>query len=216
MRHTGRRRLLTLLVFALSLTPLALNVQTANAELQGDTFPFHYQIDASTTMAKTGQTIDVPPGEFIGAISFFDGALEGVLTLPPATFTMEVAGIGLVTATAKIKPIGIVTGNVDFFTFPPVMTAHNSFHLRIISAYATPAGIPVGDNLVGDMCRTSTPINITMSGPVNLGGASTVSGTFTIPDFQYCGLVVTQALNLLVAGPNNTFSATATPMAPPE
>jgi len=49
-----------------------------------------------------------------------------------------------------------------------------------------------------------------MSGTAVLGGASTFSGTFTMPPFKNCGLKTT-AINLVLAGPGNTFTATATP-----
>jgi hypothetical protein len=215
MRHSGRRRALALAVVALSLLPLTLSAQKANAALEPPLIEFHYLIDSSTTVKKLNQTIEVPTGEFIGAISLQDGSLEGALTLPPAEFTFEVAGVGLATGTAKIKPVGNVTGSVDFFHFPLVMTATTSFHLRIVSVYASPAGIPVGPNMVGDLCRTVTPMSITMQGPIDISNPSTVSGTFTIPNFQYCGLAVGQALNLLISGPDNTFSATATPAGGP-
>jgi hypothetical protein len=37
------------------------------------------------------------------------------------------------------------------------------------------------------------------------------SGTYTIPPLQNCG-AATKALNLVVPGPGNTFTAVATPM----
>jgi hypothetical protein len=174
-----------------------------------ETVPFHYTVNATTTMKKLNQTITVPPGTFSGVLAPATGELEGHITLPPATFTMEVAGIGLVTATAKIKETGPVTGMIDFRQFPNLpMTATSTFTIRIVSAYAP--GIDY--NLVGPLCITREPVSVTMNGEANLSGPSTLSGTYTIPPFHYCNnVVVTQALNLLVAGDGNTFTATATP-----
>jgi hypothetical protein len=49
-----------------------------------------------------------------------------------------------------------------------------------------------------------------MKGIAHLDKPSTFTGTFTIPKFKTCGLA-TAALNQLIPGPGNTFSATSTP-----
>ena len=49
-----------------------------------------------------------------------------------------------------------------------------------------------------------------MNGTANLSGASTFSSTYTIPDLANCGLATT-ALNLVIPGPGNTFSAVVQP-----
>ncbi|HEX6567728.1 MAG TPA: hypothetical protein VF015_01115, partial [Acidimicrobiales bacterium] len=59
-------------------------------------------------------------------------------------------------------------------------------------------------------CQTRTPITLTMSGPVDLVNGSTFTGDFTIPKFKDCGLL-TFAINLLIPGDGNTFTATASP-----
>ena len=43
-----------------------------------------------------------------------------------------------------------------------------------------------------------------------LTAASTFTGTYAIPQLAHCGLATT-ALNLVVPGPGNTFTAVATP-----
>ena len=42
-----------------------------------------------------------------------------------------------------------------------------------------------------------------------LAGTSTFAGTFTLPNFKTCGAATT-GLNLVLPGPGNTFTATAT------
>jgi hypothetical protein len=44
-----------------------------------------------------------------------------------------------------------------------------------------------------------------------LAKPSTFSGEFTMPKLIYCGFAQTQALNLVMAGPGNTFTATQPP-----
>jgi hypothetical protein len=51
-----------------------------------------------------------------------------------------------------------------------------------------------------------------MSGPVDLVNGSTFTGEFAVPKFKNCGLP-TFALNLIIPGDGNTFTATATPKA---
>lgn len=124
--------------------------------------------------------------------------------MPPAKLTLQLAGVvPLVTATAQIVQAKPITGTIKLPSFKVTATA--TFNLEIVSAYAT--GIPV--NLVGNSCTTATPISVTMSGIAHLGGKSTFAGTFAIPNFKTCGAATT-GLNLLIPGPGNTFSATAT------
>jgi hypothetical protein len=157
-------------------------------------------------MKTLNSDIVVKGGRFQGGIDFGTNELRGSIILPATTFTFPDGALGLVTATAKINPVGPVTGLVDFNTL--TVTATSKFNIRIVSAYVAGTTSP---NLVGNYCRTSTPITVTMSGPVSLGDASTFSGEFTMPPFTQCGFVTTQALNLVMSGPGNTFSATATP-----
>jgi hypothetical protein len=86
------------------------------------------------------------------------------------------------------------------------VTATATFNIRIIDAHAT----GTTTNLVGPICKTSKPMSVTMSGPASFSAPSVFSGTFTIPPLQNCGLG-TRALNLVLPGPGNTFSASATP-----
>jgi hypothetical protein len=87
-----------------------------------------------------------------------------------------------------------------------VVTATATFNIRIIDAHANGTTI----NLVGDQCMTSTPVVVTMSGVASFGTASTFAGEFTLPTLKNCGLGTT-ALNLVLPGPGNTFTASATP-----
>ena len=207
--RTRRRRRVAVMVVALTVwSSLALDVQAAMAFPPGDVvFPFSYTVHASTHMQKLNQTITVPPGNFTGGIDLTaGGTLVGNISLPPATFTFKLAGVvPLVTATAKITSTKPVVGTVDLNTF--VVTATATMNIRILSAYAQGTTSP---NLVGDLCITATPVSVTMSGPASFGAASTFTGTYTLPNFKTCG-PATIALNQVLPGPGNTFTATATP-----
>ena len=207
MRTRTRSWLAALVIGITVMSSLALDAQAAQAFPPGDpVFPFSYKIDATTHIKKLDQTITLTGGSFTGGIDLATGGLVGAIKLPPATFTFNAAGIvPLITATAKIVPTKLVVGHVDLSSL--TVTATSTFNIRIVSAYAP--GIPV--NLVGNSCITTQPVVVTMKGVASFGSPSTLSGVFTLPTFKTCGLAVTTALNQLLPGPGNTFTATATP-----
>lgn len=166
--------------------------------------PIDYRVTASTTLAKLGQTVHVPPGTFKGSINTTTGALTGTLTLPEAHTTVRLAGIGLATATFELAPTAPVTGTVNFSNL--AVTASASFNVLVPSV--SPLGLPV--NLVGNSCGTARPVHVTFSGTFSFGSASKFAGTYTIPPLKTCGLA-TPALNLVIPGPGNTFDAAFAP-----
>jgi hypothetical protein len=206
MKFLKRRTAAIVAVVVVASTALVFSLAPASAfDPNGNIYHFDYNVDATTHMKTLNSDIVIKGGRFQGGIDFGTNELRGSITLPATTFTYP-TGVGLATATAKIAPVGPVTGMVDFNTL--TVTATSSFNIRIVSAYLLGTTSP---NLVGNYCRTSKPVTVTMSGPISLGDASTFSGEFTMPPLIYCGVVQTQALNLVMAGPGNTFTATATP-----
>jgi len=225
---SARRRFAVALVSIAALAlPVVATAQPAKAFPKGDfVFNFKYKITATTTIKKLNQTITPPPGTFTGAIDIDKGGiLVGSIKLPPVSFTFAPGGLlPLATATAQIVQAKPVTGKVDLSKLK--VTATSTFNLKILKVVpATPTlpgglggllgggGLPVTPppvNLVGDKCTTESPITVTMSGIASFTKPSTFKGTFTIPKFKTCGLA-TVALNQLIPGPGNTFSATAKP-----
>ncbi len=215
-----RRRFVAAVAGFALLAPLVLTAQPASAFPKDDfVYKFSYKIVASTHVKKLNQTITPPPGRFTGGIDITaGGVLVGSIKLPPVKFTFSpAAGIPLATVTAQIVQAKPVTGNVDLGNFH--VTATSTFNLRILSVVpATPTVPGVGPlpvpvppvNLVGDSCTTEKPIVVTMSGTASLTKKSTFKGTFTIPNLKNCG-ALTVALNQLIPGPGNTFTATAYP-----
>ena len=167
VQGTKRRVVAGIALMLLAAAPLVAIAPPAEAFPKGDSvIGFAYKIRATTHIKKLNQTISPPPGTFKGQIDIELQRLQGSITLPPATFTLQQAGLPLAT------------------------------------------GMPV--NLVGNSCTTATPVSVTMTGIASLTKASKFSGTFTIPNFKNCGLA-TAALNQLIPGPGNTFTANATP-----
>lgn len=191
----------------LTLAGLAMGVAQAGpagaAAHSDPTFPIDFIVKASTHIAKLNQTINVPAGKFVGSLDLVTGKLTGNITLPPASDTISLAGIGLATAGFAVAQVKPVTGQVNLTNL--TLKATSVFNAKI--PYIHPAGLPI--NLVGNNCQTATPISITFGGKVNFSG-STFTSTYTIPNFQNCSLP-TSAINLLIPGPGNTFTAKFSP-----
>jgi hypothetical protein len=195
--------------------------QPASAFPKGDpVYQFKYKVVATSTIKKAGLTMSPPPGTFKGGIDLSTGQLLGSISLPNTTFTQTEAGIGKVTATAAIVPVGPVKGKVNIGNFK--VSATSTFNIHIITMYLDSPALPTLPvavpplplphvNLVGNSCTTASPISVTMKGTANLGGASKFSGTFVMPPFANC-LALTPVLNQEIPGPGNTFSAVATPL----
>ncbi|MDQ1466288.1 MAG: hypothetical protein QOH10_703 [Actinomycetota bacterium] len=209
MRPTFRRAIAALTTPLLAGSLLLAATTTASASATSaavgpaGTIPFNYWVDASTTLAKLGQTVTVPRGTFKGTIDIATFNLTGSIKLPPASAVVAIAGLPLATATFKIAEVQPVTGHIDLSTL--TVTATSVFKIRLVSL--TPVGLPFV-NLVGDSCRTSKPVSVTMSG--SFTPPLVFSGIYTIPPLRDCG-ASTAALNLVVPGPGNTFTAVATP-----
>jgi len=202
-----RRRAIAIAVLAITaIMPMGVSLQPATAWPAGaNIYYFDYNVDASTHMKKLDQTITVPGGRFQGGIDFATGLLIGSIVLPESTITFKGAGVvPLLDITVRIIPTKAVTGLVDFNTLQ--VTATSVFNIRIVRARLS--GTPIG--LIGGQCITSKPISVTMTGPASLGGDQDFAGNFTLPPFKDCGKK-TDILNTLMAGPDNTFSAHASP-----
>jgi hypothetical protein len=161
-------------------------------------------VNAQTTLATLSQTVTIPAGTFVGRVNASTSKVTGTLKLPPATTTVTLAGIGLATATFTIVPTGPVVGKFNFNNYR--LNATSVFNIHVDSV--TPQGLAV--NLAGNDCFTSTPVSLAFSGKVSPFGGGTVRGSYTIPNFANCE-AITAALNLLLAGPGNTFTAAMTP-----
>ena len=191
---------------ALMTVPIVALVAPSGPASASPTLPVHYTVNASTTLATLHQTVTVPPGSFTGTIDLGNGALRGDLSLPPATTTVGLAGVGLAQATFQLAPTRPVVGTVDFATL--AVTATSTFDVLVTSV--EPLGLPI--NLVGASCGTSSPVSVTFTGTFSLSGPSSFAGQYTIPPLKRCGLL-TPALNVVIPGPGNQFTARFSPNA---
>jgi hypothetical protein len=164
-----------------------------------------WNVSATTHIASVGIDNTTSGGSFVGEVDLGTGAINGDLTLPPSEATFAVLGVGLADVGFAVEPTGPVTGTLNLADLTVSMTS--TFHIKL--THLNPAGID-GVNLIGNRCQTREPVTLTLAGPVDLANGSTFSGEFTIPKFRNCGLL-TLGLNLVLPGPGNTFTSTATP-----
>ncbi len=163
-----------------------------------------YKLTVHTHIKKMNQDVTVKHGRMHATVALDTGNLRGNITLPPATTTTYVGGIGALTATFQMQQAKPVKGHIDFATLK--VRATSVFNIKIVSAYAGP--IPI--NLVGNSCTTVTPVSVTMTGTASFTTPSTFKGTYTIPKFKNCA-ALTPVLNQLIPGPGNSFVAVASP-----
>jgi hypothetical protein len=197
-----RKRMATLVV-ALAMVGAAFTAFAPAAS--AGTIELHWNVNATTHIAKSDSDVNVTGGRFDGTINTDTGALSGAMSLPETTLTMNLLGaIPAADVTVKISPVGRTTGHVDFATF--FVTTKSVFNIRVTKV------VPHGtdQNIVGDKCKTETPITIRLGGVAALDKPSSFSGTFTIPEFADCQLFEV-LINQLIPGPGNTFTATFAP-----
>lgn len=180
---------------------------TVQAPAQADPFmPIDWKVDATTTMKSLKQTVVVPTGSFKGQVDLETMALSGDMKLPQATKRLDIGALPVANVTFAMEQAAPVTGQVDLASMTATTTA--KFNVRLVSV--RPVLTP-WVNLVGNNCRTATPVTTTLGGPLNLVDKTTFSGTYALPKFTGCGLFVTPMINAIVPGPGNTFSATFYP-----
>jgi hypothetical protein len=204
---TGRARR-TLAAIGLTLAVAAGSVALAPSVSADPDIPINQNIDVTTHLATLNQDIVTNGGSLTGTLDLGTGDLVGDLTLPASETTMQLVGlVPLATVGTRVVPTGQITGHVDLAT--STITTSSSFNLHI--QYVRPLG--VGINLVGNRCQTSRPITLETTGTIDLATQTgTLEGEFEIPPLKNCGLS-TLLLNALVAGPGNTFTASASPAA---
>jgi len=199
---TRRGGLAALMVLVLATFGLATAPSAGAADV---IIPITWNINASTHLKNLNLDVTVPTGTFTGTVDLTTGAIQGNLSLPPASKTISFIGIPLATATFAMSAAGPISGHVDLVN--GTATVNSSFNFAISSATLS---IAPWLNLVGNNCHGVTPITVNMSGPISLTGASTFSSTYTIPKLTGCGLV-TPILNLVVPSSGNTFTASFSP-----
>ena len=206
MRRTGRlRRKLVKLAFVVAAAGTALGLG-ANAAFADTVLNIQYPITTgSTYLTGPGTTVALGPGTTTASADLTTDTLSGItLSLPPATASFSVLGIPS-TATTVFNQVGTGTGTINNDTGAVTITAH--VNIQITGLWE--AGIPVA---VGPACQTVVPatITVTSGSDWSILAGGTLTGTYTIPLFNNCGLldVLAPVIDAIVPSSGNTISLT--------
>jgi hypothetical protein len=161
-----------------------------------------YDASGTSTIAKTGSNVNLGPTTLTTAINP-DGTFTGHLPLPPTSTSFKALGLLPTTATVTFVEAAPLTGVLKS---QPKPTISSTASVYIKLSDVTVAGLPA---LVGDHCQTADPVSIPAATPdgqvFNVTTGGTLQGTFTVGNFENCGLT-TPLLNLLVPGSGNTVT----------
>jgi hypothetical protein len=204
-RAFGLRRLAV--TGLLTIAFVAGSVGAAPAASADPDIPFETTSSATIHLAKLGLD-STATSTISGTVDLATGDITGELDLGTTETSVDLFGLTAATIGVAIEPTAPLQAHLDFTTLE--ITASASFDIDI--AYVPPLGIE-RLNLVGDRCTAREPITIEITGTVDLATfAFDASGEFEIPRFKSCGLF-TGLINLLVAGPGNTFTSGPPPAA---
>lgn len=199
-----RRRRLAGVALTLAAATTAL-VLGANSALADTTLTLTYPASGSTFVQATNASLGLGPGSLATIADLNTGTLSGTMSLPDSTGSFTELGVVPVQATVAFTEVGQVTGTFSLAT--QNVTATANIELRITDLKV--AGI---DTLVGPNCQTVTPAQITVTSQsgFNIATGGPLAGTYTIPDFNNCGLLDSEAglIDLTIPGPGNTISLT--------
>jgi hypothetical protein len=161
-----------------------------------------YDASGTSTIAKTGSNVALGPTTLTTAINT-DGTFTGHLPLPATSTSFKALGLLPTTATVSFIEAAPLTGVLKSQP-KPTITSTASVYIKLSDV--TVAGLPA---LVGDQCQTADPVSIPAATPAgqvfNVTTGGTLEGTFTVGNFENCGLT-TPLLNLLVPGSGNTVT----------
>ncbi|GAA4054149.1 fibronectin type III domain-containing protein [Actinomadura miaoliensis] len=130
------------------------------------------------------------------------GNVSADLKLKPATGTFSILGFLPVTADIAFAPQGRTTGTLSGGTLST--TTKTVVKVSSVKLF----GIQIGG---GSTCQTGSAATIPLrSTDFTVAGGGTLTGTYTLPALQGCG-VLTPLLSAFVAGPGNTVTLRATP-----
>ncbi|RNL64841.1 hypothetical protein EFK50_02295 [Nocardioides marmoriginsengisoli] len=189
---------------ALALTPVA----AANA---ATIISLDHDVSGSTYIKSTNSTVRLGPGTLHTDLDIDTGDFTGSLTLP-GTRT-RFAALGLVPLEANIDfiPAGPVTGHINLAGENAEVSATAKFYVKLSNIKAI--GLLPLWWFGGSTCRTVNPVSIPANTPPGEGfdliNGGRLTGTYTIGQFQNCGLL-TPFVNLLVPGAGNTVTLQAT------
>lgn len=185
----------------------ALALVLANAPAHAAALSVDYDVNGVTHIASTNSNITLGPAVLHSTVDE-GGAFTGDMALPGTRTEFKLLGFIPVTADVYFEPVGSTTGTIGRVGRTPVLSSTSKYNVRLRNIKASV--IPL---FAGPFCRTKDPVVIPANTPdgerfdVGLGGRLT--GTYTIGDFQNCGLN-TALINSIIPGSGNTIELNLT------
>lgn len=158
-----------------------------------------YPLTGTTHLAGTDSDLELGPGTLESSVDLSTGALTANTKLPPATGSFKTLDLIPATATTEFIETEPTAGSID--NTGEVKTV-SKLTLRITELKV--AGLPIW---VGDRCQTEVPAELALTSEPGFNPlkGGTLSGTYTIPDFEHC-LLATPVINAIIPGEGNTIS----------
>lgn len=169
-----------------------------------------YDVNGTTHIASTDSDIGIGPAVMNSAVET-DGSFTGDMALPGTRTKFHLLGFIPVTANVNFEPTGPTTGTI---TRDPndrtkrILASTSNYYVRLSNIAVV--GFPL---FAGSNCRTKAPVSIAANTPagenfvITTGGRLT--GTYSIGDFQNCGLN-TWLINTIIPGGGNTIELNLT------
>ncbi len=163
-----------------------------------------YDVVGTTTIASTGGTIDITPTVLSSTVDSAGGpgSLTGSLPLNATTTTFDAFGFVPITATVSYEEAAPIAGQLVRDGRLTRVESTASYYLKL-----TDVKIGFFPAFVGNNCRTAEPVQIPANTPAgenfNIVAGGTLTGEFTIGEFENCNLA-TGPINALIPGEGNT------------
>ncbi len=190
----GRRLVVLGAATALALVPAAAHAETI--------VPIQYDAVGTSTIAKTGSQIALGPTTLRTDLDVDTGDFTGSLPLPPTRTEFKAVGLLPVSADVVFVERAPVRGRIDLAGDIASVTGTATYDVQLRNVKVL--GFPT---FAGSQCRTRQPVTIpvgTVPGVgFDLSEGGRLVGTYTLGEFQNCGLN-TWLVNALVPGPGNT------------
>jgi outer membrane receptor protein involved in Fe transport len=199
---------------ALSTLGLAATVAAAPAA-HAASFTITSQAEVTSTIKRTGQKVTFPVTTSTATITpgteTTPATISSTLDLQPATTSMRLGSLDLVTITLQSVATAPTTGTIDVDGPVWHVDATQPFRIRILKI--SPAGLP-RVNLVRSGCQSGATsaaltgtIDFSEAGQPGGPGDYWLRGSYRIPAFSHCGLLLDGLLTSLVSGRGNSLDA---------
>lgn len=186
-------------------TAMVLGAGAAHAE--DPTLNVDYDANGVTRVASTGSNITLGPAVMHSFVEA-DGAFTGNMVLPGTRTEFKLLGFIPVTANVAFEPTKPTTGQITRVGRNRTLASSSSYYVRLTNIKAS-----IFPLFGGPFCRTSNPVVINADTPAgewfNIATGGHLAGTFSIGNFQNCGLN-TALINSIIPGSGNTIDLNLT------